>query len=297
MLTNRRKREPSGSLLHRYRSDLERSLRQHAAIRSLQKAQFRADRAAETARMAILHAETANRAKSEFLANMSHELRTPLNAIIGFSELIERDMLGASKLSERYGDYAQDIREAGQHLLSVINDILDLAKIESGQLDLRESSCNMSDCIALSVKLVTNQARQANVNLVWESGMILPELVCDEKKLRQILINLLSNAVKFTRAGGTVEIGTRYDNENGLVIFVRDTGIGISEADLAHVFEPFSQADSSHSREFGGTGLGLALSKAMTEMHGGTISIESKLGVGTTVTLWFPPDRLHAAVA
>ena len=243
--------------------------------------------------MAILHAETANRAKSEFLANMSHELRTPLNAIIGFSELIERDLLGPSKL----GDYAQDIREAGQHLLSVINDILDLAKIESGQLDLREGSCSMSDCIALSVKLVANQARQANVALVWEPETALPEIFGDEKKLRQILINLLSNAVKFTRAGGTVEIGANHDAENGLIIFVRDTGIGISEADLAHVFEPFSQADSSHSREFGGTGLGLALSKAMTEMHGGTIGIESKLGVGTTVTLQFPPERLRAAAA
>ena len=284
-------------MLQRYGSSLERALRQRSAVHALQKAQIRADRATEAARLAILHAESASRAKSEFLAHMSHELRTPLNAIIGFSELIERDLTGPNKLSGRYGTYAQDIQAAGQHLLGVINEILDLAKIEAGQIGLREAPCNLAKCIALSIRLVTSQARQGKVKLIWDSETRLPALMADEKRLRQIVINVLSNAGKFTPPGGSVEVRAGLDPEGGLGVIVRDTGVGISKADLERVFEPFHQADNSHTRQYGGTGLGLALCKAMMELHDGTITIESELGAGTQVMLRFPPERLLAAAA
>ena len=297
MITSKQKPDGGRSLLRRYSEELGQSLRQQAALRRLMQAQERADNATETARRAIKIAESANRAKSEFLANMSHELRTPLNAIIGFSELIDSDFSGPNKLSDRYGDYAQDIHQAGQHLLAVINDILDLAKVESGQVDLQETRCDVADCITSSVRLLFNQAKQGGVELIWNRDSALPDFKGDDKKLRQIMINLLSNAVKFTPAGGSVEIGATADTDSGMTIFVRDTGVGMSEKDLKHVFEPFMQANSSRTREHNGTGLGLSLTKAMTELHGGTIAMQSKLGTGTTVTLRFPPERLCAEAA
>ena len=297
MITNKHRRDGSRSLLRTYSESLGQSLRQQAALRRLLEAEQRANSATETARHAIQTAETANRAKSEFLANMSHELRTPLNAIIGFSELIERDFAGDRKLNDRYGDYAQDINQAGQHLLAVINDILDLSKVESGQVDLVETRCDIADCITSSIKLVFNQAKQGGVKLIWNRDPSLPDFKGDDKKLRQIMINLLSNAVKFTPSGGSVEVVAAADAKGGLTIVVRDTGIGMSEKDAAHVYEPFMQANSSRAREHNGTGLGLSLTKAMTEMHGGTIEMQSKLGTGTQVTLRFPPERLYAEAA
>ena len=297
MIANRQRWGANGSLMQRYAGGLERALRQRAAVHALQKAQVRADRATEAARLSILHAESASRAKSEFLAHMSHELRTPLNAVIGFSQLIQRDLSGPNKLGARYGAYAQDIHDAGQHLLGVINEILDLAKIEAGRIGLREASCSLVKCIALSLKLVTSQARQGKVTLHWNPEVKLPELMADEKRLRQIVINVLSNAVKFTPPGGSVEVRAGRAADGGLWVLVRDTGVGISEADLEHVFEPFYQSDTSRSREFGGTGLGLSLCKAMMELHDGTIEIQSRLGVGTAVTLKFPTERLCAAAA
>ena len=297
MITNRHKHGAGTSLLRRYSDRLSASLRHRKAIDALRQAQTHAEQATETARRAIFEAETANRAKSEFLANMSHELRTPLNAIIGFSELIEQDLAGEQKLAKRYPDYVQDIRQAGQHLLSVINDILDLAKVESGQIELHEAQCNMADCIMSSVKLVLNQAKQAGVDLKWVRSTELPEIIGDDKKLRQILINLLSNAVKFTPPGGSIEVGAHIDPEGAMVISVRDTGIGIAHNDLNRIFQPFAQAQSGHARNHDGTGLGLSLTKAMTEMHGGTIKIDSEVGTGTTVTLRFPPERLRATAA
>ena len=297
MIEIRKRRNAEGSLIQRYGAGLGRSLRQRAAVRALREARLRAERATEAARLAIARAETANRAKGDFLANMSHELRTPLNAIIGFSELIERDQSGPGPQGDRHADYAHDIYLAGQHLLAIINDILDLAKVEAGQSDLHEARCDVADCIAGSIRLVANQARQGNVTLAWDRDVQLPDLVVDEKKLRQILINLLSNAVKFTPPGGSVEITAGLAPDGRFHIVVRDTGIGISRKHLAGVFEPFAQADTSRTREHGGTGLGLSLCKAMMELHGGEISIESEPNFGTSVTLRFPAERLSAAAA
>ena len=169
--------------------------------------------------------------------------------------------------------------------------------LESGQVDLVETRCDIADCITSSIKLVFNQAKQGGVKLVWNRDPPQPDFKGDDKKLRQIMINLLSNAVKFTPSGGSVEVAAAVDAKGGLTIVVRDTGIGMSEKDAAHVYDPFMQANSSRAREHNGTGLGLSLTKAMTEMHGGTIEMQSKLGTGTQVTLRVPPERLYAEAA
>jgi len=237
------------------------------------------------------HAETANRAKSEFLANMSHELRTPLNAIIGFSEIIQAETFGPVGNS-KYLEYAVDIHKSGEHLLALINDILDLSKIEVGKVDLREEDVDVSRAIRSCLLLVKERAETTHVSLESEIAENLPPLYADERKLKQILINLLSNAIKFTPAGGKVAVRARSSLDDGYVLQVVDTGIGIAEEDIALALAPFSQIDSDFSRKYEGTGLGLPLTKALTELHGGALSLESKVGIGTTVTVRFPAPRI-----
>ncbi|MDD3371052.1 MAG: ATP-binding protein [Alphaproteobacteria bacterium] len=236
-------------------------------------------------------ADFANRSKSEFLANMSHELRTPLNAIIGFAEIIKDQMFGEVGVPQ-YVEYANDIYDSGQLLLSLINDILDMSKIEAGKRQLKEVTLDM-EAIAQSVsRLVAARAKEGRVHLNLDIPPDFPALRGEEKAMKQILTNLLTNAVKFTNEGGIVMLSGRIDPQNRMVITVYDTGIGIAPKDVAVAMAPFGQIESSLSRKHQGTGLGLPLTKALVELHGGTLGLTSELGKGTTVTLTFPAARV-----
>ncbi|MEE9153064.1 MAG: PAS domain S-box protein, partial [candidate division NC10 bacterium] len=241
-------------------------------------------------------AESANRAKSEFLANMSHELRTPLNAIIGFSELTINEMFGPVGNST-YLEYARDINGAGQHLLDLINDILDLCKIESGAGELREEDVMVRYTVRSVLTLVKERAREGGVELVLEAPDGLPALWADERKLKQILVNLLSNGIKFTNAGGRVVLKIWCRMDSGYVFQVIDTGIGMALEDIPTALAAFQQVDSDLDRKYEGTGLGLPLTKALVEMHGASLDLQSEVGVGTTVTVRFPAERIMAEPA
>jgi len=236
-------------------------------------------------------AETANRAKSAFLANMSHELRTPLNAILGFSEIIKSSHFGPD--SDRYPVYAGDIFSSGKHLLSLINDILNLSKLEAGQMALDETEIDVHAMIDVSVKFIETQARRAGLQLAVSVPSDLPWLWGDERRLQQVLINLLSNAVKFTPRGGQIRVSAD-KSDSGLAIAVSDTGIGIAPENIPRAMAPFGQVDSALTRKHEGTGLGLPLAKQLIELHGGSFALESAVGIGTTVTLTLPPERAIA---
>ncbi len=244
----------------------------------------------EAARLAKDEAEAANRGKSVFIATMSHELRTPLNAIIGFSEMMLHDVLGALG-NEQYRSYVANIHESGTHLLQIINDILDLSKVEAGKLELFEDVFDLRDTIRSVRQLVSARIGEDGISESVDLPADLPLLRADERKTKQVLLNLVTNAVKFTPPGGRIEIAGRFDRKNGLTLTVSDTGIGIAPADLARVLRPFEQVDSSYGRSHQGTGLGLPLVKAIVELHGGTLELHSEVGVGTRVRVTFPPDR------
>jgi PAS domain S-box-containing protein len=243
-------------------------------------------------------ADEANQAKSNFLATVSHELRTPLNALIGFSDIMRNRLFG-SLGDSRYEEYAADIHASAEHLLSLINDLLDASKAEAGRLGLAEEEVDPVEVIDAALRLSREQARQCGVGLheppCLEPGRAeLPRLLADRQRLTQILLNLLSNAIKFTPNGGRVDIDARVDDDGSFVLEVRDTGIGIAEADIPKVMTPFVQADSSLSRRFNGTGLGLPLSKWLAELHGGHLHLDSRLGGGTTATVRLPKARVLA---
>jgi signal transduction histidine kinase len=244
-------------------------------------------------RAARQQAEEANRAKSEFLANMSHELRTPLNAILGFSEVLMTEIMGPLG-SQQYKEYASDINESGRHLLEVINDILDISKIEASRVELVEEEIAPDRLAEKALRLIRERAEQAEVALRLLAQPDLPLLVGDERLVKQAVLNLLSNAVKFTPAGGEVELCLRQEAGGTLAISVRDDGIGIAEADLARVLVPFGQVESTLSRNYQGTGLGLPLAKSFVELHGGELEIRSAPDEGTEVTLRFPKSRVRA---
>ncbi len=235
-------------------------------------------------------AVAANHAKSEFLANMSHELRTPLNAIIGFSEMISRQMLGREAI-DRYSGYAHDINRSGKHLIAIINDILDLSKVEAGRAVLAEEDVALDQITAML------GTRFLEMGIVFRE--ILPDqpltLVVDKHKFAQIFLNLLSNALKFTEMGGEVVLSARRRTDGALAISVRDTGIGIAAEDIATVLQPFGQVESAFSRTHHGTGLGLPLAQSLAELHGGELALESAPGVGTTVTVTLPAARVMAS--
>jgi signal transduction histidine kinase len=239
--------------------------------------------------VATLAAETANRTKSEFLANMSHELRTPLNAIIGFSDVIQSRMFGP--ISDRYREYAGNILTSGNHLLGLINEVLDLSKLEAGQLELHEENVDLLDIVSISLRFVESQAKKSKVNLSQVREEKARFIRADERRLRQAVVNLLSNAVKFTPVGGSVRVVCAH-TESGILIVVSDTGVGMSPADIPKAMEPFGQVDSKLSRKYEGTGLGLPLAKDLIELHGGTLTVESQVNVGTTVTITLPPERI-----
>lgn len=236
-------------------------------------------------------ADFANRSKSEFLANMSHELRTPLNAIIGFAEII-KDQLFGNAGQPQYVEYAKDIYDSGQLLLSLINDILDMSKIEAGKRQLQETTLNIDDVARSVLRLVDARAKEGKVRVNIHVPPNLPGLRGEEKALKQILTNLLTNAVKFTNEGGSVTLSAMIDLENRMTISVVDSGIGIAPEDIALALSPFGQIESALSRKHQGTGLGLPLTKALVELHEGTFNLDSQLGVGTTITLTFPARRV-----
>jgi two-component system, cell cycle sensor histidine kinase PleC len=246
----------------------------------------RRNRELETARA---QADQANEAKSRFLANISHELRTPLNAIIGFSELMASAPFGPIG-DPRYEGYTRDILKSGQHLLELINDVLDLSKAEAGRMELHEAEVEIAAVMTAARLLIRERAERAQIAMEFTLEESLPLFWADQRKLVQILVNLLSNAVKFTVAGGRVLVRARMDGAR-LLLSVADTGIGMTPSDLQRAMEPFGQVDTALNRKYEGTGLGLPLVKLLADLHDARLAIDSKAGVGTTVTLQFPVDR------
>jgi PAS domain S-box-containing protein len=241
-------------------------------------------------RRAQMEAEIANRAKSQFLANVSHELRTPLNAIIGFSEIMNGELMGPLG-SALYKDYASDIHNSGRHLLAIINDILDLSRVEAGQTALNESMIEIQKLVAACLILVRGKAHAGSLTLSVEAPASVPAIVGDERLLKQTLLNLLSNAIKFTPKGGAVRLTTKM-TPAGIEIAVADSGIGMSESELAKVAKPFVQLENWLVRKYEGTGLGLSIAKAFCELHGGRLEIVSAPGRGTTATIHLPASRI-----
>lgn len=232
-------------------------------------------------------AETANASKTAFLANMSHELRTPLNAILGFSEIIAEECFGPVGC-RRYKDYAGDIHSSGAHLLSLINDLLDVAKIEAGQMEISPNPLDARHTFDVALKLIGTKASEKKQTLTIAVDPSCPPLYADERALKQILINLVSNAVKFTPVGGHIRVAASRARDGGFQIMVRDDGPGISREKLDKIFAPFSQVDNRYDRQAGGTGLGLALVRGLTELHGGRAWIESEEGAGCTSYVVLP---------
>ncbi|HEY2069214.1 MAG TPA: HAMP domain-containing sensor histidine kinase [Rhizomicrobium sp.] len=242
-------------------------------------------------------AETANASKTAFLANMSHELRTPLNAILGFSEIIAKECFGPAG-SPRYKEYAGDIHSSGAHLLSLINDLLDVAKIEAGRMDIEPEELDVRKTFDTALKIIGTKARERRQELIIEVDASAPRLYADERSLKQILINLVSNAVKFTPEGGRITVVASRGRCGGFQIMVEDNGPGIPRDKIDKIFKPFSQVDNRYDRQGGGTGLGLALVRGLAELHGGRAWIESEYGKGCRAYVVIPlPGQNNEAAA
>jgi two-component system cell cycle sensor histidine kinase PleC len=260
-----------------------------AMVSQLESSQDKLSLLARKYEVALTRAEAANQAKSEFLANMSHELRTPLNAINGFSEIMAGEMFGPLG-DARYKGYAADILKSGQHLLSLINDILDMAKIEAGKLTLHYETVSLKEVCDDALRLMRGKIQEAGLTATLDAPD-LPEVEADHRGLRQVMLNLISNAVKFTPEGGSIVVALSQPGNGQVRVAVTDTGIGIAPEDIERLARPFEQVEGQHSKTTQGTGLGLALTKSLIEMHGGTLSIESEPGRGTTVSFIMPRSR------
>ena len=272
---------------------VERSLTEHIGELERKKCELEATSAALA--VALSDAEAASEAKSRFLATMSHELRTPLNAIIGFSEVLDAQFdgpLGGTK----YPGYVRNILDSGRHLLSLINDVLEFSRGSSGKMELGEDEFLPGDVIDEALRNVTHQAAEAGLTVTVDPAPGRLQLRGDRRRVCQVLINLLANAVKFTPAGGRITVQTRCDRD-GFAIAVCDTGIGIAPQDIPTALDRFSQVGNSLVRKYDGTGLGLPLAKQLIELHGGSLTIDSTVGVGTIVTVKFPAERVIGAPA
>ena len=236
-------------------------------------------------------AHSADMAKSAFLASIGHELRTPLNAILGFSEILKDEMFGEMS-QPQYRDYARLVHSSAEHLLSIINEILDIAKAEGGKLELEEQTVNPGEVIAICVSLIAARAGAKAPRIAIDVPPDLPRLRADPRRLKQILLNLISNAVKFTPQSGRVEVAARMEDGGGMAIAVRDTGSGMSADDIERATQLFAHSEAELARKFAGAGIGLPLTKALVELHGGRLEIESKTGTGTLVTVHFPKERV-----
>ena len=263
--------------------------RLHVTITELEDREEKLSLLARKYEVAMTRAEAANQAKSEFLANMSHELRTPLNAINGFSEIMAGEMFGPLG-DAKYKGYAADILKSGQHLLSLINDVLDMAKIEAGKMTLHYETVSLKEIVDDAARLMRGKIEEAGLNLLVDAPD-LPEIDADYRGLKQVVLNLISNAVKFTPEGGHIVVAISREDDERLRVAVTDTGIGITAEDLTRLARPFEQVEGQHSKTTQGTGLGLALTKSLIELHGGTLSIESEPGRGTTVGFDLPIRR------
>ncbi|QEX17357.1 hypothetical protein FRZ44_26550 [Hypericibacter terrae] len=266
------------------------------ALSLLQASLVRSEQRSLELEQAYEAADSANRTKSGFLANMSHELRTPLNAIIGFAECMQDEVMGP--LPERYKSYAEDILTSGNHLLGMVNDLLDMAKIEAGRYELRENRLRVGDTIDSAVRILGETASRNGVSIVAhrEADNDL-RLKADERSFRQMLLNLLSNAIKFTEAGGCIEVRSSVATDGELRVEVTDTGIGMSDEHQKIALTPFGQVSVNFDRRYQGTGLGLPLVKSLIELHGGRLEMQSALGQGTRVGLCFPPQRVEGRSA
>jgi signal transduction histidine kinase len=245
---------------------------------------------ADDLRRTSTEAQLANAAKTMFLANMSHELRTPLNAMIGFSEIISRQIFGAD--AARYTEYARDIHSSGVHLLGIIEDLLDMSRIELGKLQLHAAPTTLATVVDDVVRLLQHRAREQGVRIVCDQLTALPEMLLDSRAMRQALINLITNAVKFSRAGTVVTISGGRTATGDVTIAVIDQGIGIEEEQLTRIFDPFWQADAMRRQSPEGVGLGLAITRRLVEAHGGSVTAESRKNAGTTMTIRLPETRI-----
>lgn len=284
-ITQRKRAEES---IRRANEGLERRVEERT--RELRNEINERKKAEKAAIIALGKAEAASNAKSEFLANVSHELRTPLNSIIGFAETMQEETFG--KLGNRkYKEYSQIITESGQHLLKLINDILDVSKIEAGEMELDEEMVDVRQLIRDCKKMMHKKAEKAGVGLSSRVKADVTLIYGDQLRLKQILLNLVSNSIKFTPASGRVSIGVTKDEDGAVLFSVSDTGIGIDEKDRERILKPFGQARNIMNRPHDGIGLGLSLAKSFTELHGGKLSLESVIGRGTTITVAMPPNR------
>lgn len=280
VLTCRHFRLSNGGILATYRRITKRYLAEGRAAQNLEMAKAERERA-----------EEANKHKSAFLANMSHELRTPLNAIMGFAEIIRDGVPGPENI-ERYREYARDIHESGGHLLSLVNDLLDIAKIEAGKMEIEESVINLESLFNSCNALLGGKAVREGITLIRDDCDGEVHVRADGRMLKQIILNLGSNAIKFTPRGGKLELKALREDDGAVVIEVCDSGIGMSREEISRALEPFVQIDNSFRRQHEGTGLGLPLARQMTELHGGTLVIDSTPGAGTRVTVRLPAERV-----
>ncbi|HMA15057.1 MAG TPA: HAMP domain-containing sensor histidine kinase, partial [Kiloniellaceae bacterium] len=255
-------------------------------------AQRQRKRSEDERQMALVLAEAANRSKSSFLANMSHELRTPLNAILGFSEMMQRGILGPVQ-PPKYRDYVDDIHHMGRHLLSLVNDVLEMSKVEAGESQLIESEFAVLEPLEDCIRTVTAAYRQRSATITLDRQSVLPSLKGDRRMFTQMVMNLLSNAVKYTPDGGRIRVTGALADNGSFRLSISDTGIGMTDKEMLDAFEPFRRIDHALTANFEGIGLGLPLTKAMIEMHGGKLEIASISNHGTTATLVFPPERVR----
>ncbi|HUH23319.1 MAG TPA: ATP-binding protein, partial [Brevundimonas sp.] len=277
------------AIKHKEAERQKAAARLHATITELEDREEKLSLLARKYEVAMTRAEAANQAKSEFLANMSHELRTPLNAINGFSEIMANELFGPLG-DAKYKGYAADILKSGQHLLSLINDVLDMAKIEAGKVTLHYETVSLKEIAEDAARLMRGKIEESGLNLIVDAPE-LPDMEADHRGLKQVMLNLISNAVKFTPEGGNIVVALSQLDDDRLRVAVTDTGIGIAAEDLERLARPFEQVEGQHSKTTQGTGLGLSLTKSLIELHGGDMLLESEPGTGTTVSFILPIRR------